>query len=99
MVSTCSLVQVGEYDIVLDIGGRVLEKWEARSMRRDVLFAMALAHLGLATDALDAKDKVPIRSTLLYLGMVMVHNLFIDLARSFLRVRLMADAGMLASSG
>jgi hypothetical protein len=52
------LWQVGEFDIVLDVGSKVLEKWEARSMRRDILFAMALAHCGLATEALDAKDKV-----------------------------------------
>ena len=29
-------------------------------MRRDILFAMALAHLGLASDALEAKEKVTI---------------------------------------
>ncbi len=50
--------QVGEFDIVLEVGGKVLEKWEARSMRRDILFAMALAHCGLATKSLDGKDKV-----------------------------------------
>ncbi len=50
--------QVGECDIVLEYGSKALEKWEARSMRRDILFAMALAHLGLASDALEAKEKV-----------------------------------------
>ncbi len=43
---------------MLEYGSKALEKWEARSMRRDVLFAMALAHLGLASDALEAKEKV-----------------------------------------
>ncbi|EIE24067.1 hypothetical protein COCSUDRAFT_65723 [Coccomyxa subellipsoidea C-169] len=51
------LQEVGECDIVLEYGSKALEKWEARSMRRDVLFAMALAHLGLASDALEAKEK------------------------------------------
>lgn len=50
--------QVGEHDIVLEYGSKALEKWEARSMRRDILFAMAMAHLGLASDALEAKEKV-----------------------------------------
>ncbi|KAK9906858.1 hypothetical protein WJX75_009282 [Coccomyxa subellipsoidea] len=51
------LQEVGECDIVLEYGSKALEKWEARSMRRDILFAMALAHLGLASDALEAKEK------------------------------------------
>lgn len=50
--------QVGEHDIVLEYGSKALEKWEARSMRRDILFAMAMAHLGLASDALEAKEEV-----------------------------------------
>ncbi|CAL8462399.1 g1932 [Coccomyxa elongata] len=51
------LQEVGEHDIVLEYGSKALEKWEARSMRRDILFAMAMAHLGLASDALEAKEK------------------------------------------
>ena len=49
--------QVGECDVVLEAGAKALEKWEARSMRRDILLAMALAHLGLASDALEAKEQ------------------------------------------
>lgn len=56
-------LQVGEFDIVLEHGNRALEKWEARSMRRDILFAMSLAHLGLASEALEAKDKVSFKQT------------------------------------
>ncbi len=44
--------------MVLEAGGRALEKWEARGMRRDILLACALAHLGLASDALEARDQV-----------------------------------------
>ncbi len=42
--------QVGEYNIVLEVGRRVLETWESRQFRRDVLLSMALAHCGLASD-------------------------------------------------
>ena len=50
--------QVGECEVVLEAGARALEKWEARSLRRDILFACALAHLGLASDALEAREQV-----------------------------------------
>ncbi len=53
----CRARQVGECDVVLEAGAKALEKWEARSMRRDILLAMALAHLGLASDALEAKEQ------------------------------------------
>ncbi len=42
--------QVGEYDTVIEVGQRVLETWESRQFRRDVLLSMALAHCGLASD-------------------------------------------------
>ena len=42
--------QVGEYDIVIEVGQRVLDTWESRQFRRDVLLSMALAHCGLASD-------------------------------------------------
>ena len=44
----CPRSQVGEYDIVIEVGARLLETWESRQFRRDVLLSMALAHCGLA---------------------------------------------------
>jgi len=41
---------VGEYDLVLAMGTKLLEKWESRGFRRDILLSMALAQCGLATD-------------------------------------------------
>ena len=43
--------------MVLEAGSKALEKWEARAFRRDILYAMSLAHLGLASEALKAKDQ------------------------------------------
>ena len=43
-------VQVGEYDLVVAMGTKLLEKWESRIFRRDVLLSMTLAQCGLATD-------------------------------------------------
>ncbi len=40
--------QVGAYDIVIEVGGRLLATWESRQFRRDVLLSMALARCGLA---------------------------------------------------
>ena len=51
-------MQVGEHEIVLEAGEKALEKWEARAFRRDILYAMALAHLGLASEALRGKEQV-----------------------------------------
>ena len=45
-----SAAQVGEYDLVLAMGTKLLEKWESRGFRRDILLSMALAQCGLATD-------------------------------------------------
>jgi len=49
---------VGEHEVVLEVGARALDRWEARAMRRDVLLAMALAHLGLAAEAFEAPGHV-----------------------------------------
>lgn len=49
--------QVGEHEVVLEAGRKALEKWEARAFRRDILYAMSLAHLGLASEALRAKEQ------------------------------------------
>ena len=49
--------QVGEHEVVLEAGRKALEKWEARAFRRDILYAMTLAHLGLASEALRAKEQ------------------------------------------
>ena len=54
----CNKLQVGEHEVVLEAGSKALEKWEARAFRRDILYAMSLAHLGLASEALKAKDHV-----------------------------------------
>lgn len=51
-------MQVGEHDVVLEAGRKALEKWEARAFRRDIMYAMVLAHLGLASEALRAKEQV-----------------------------------------
>ena len=50
-------MQVGEHEVVLEAGRKALEKWEARAFRRDILYAMSLAHLGLASEALRAKEQ------------------------------------------
>lgn len=42
--------QVGEYDLVVAMGTKLLETWESRVFRRDILLSMALAQCGLATD-------------------------------------------------
>ena len=42
--------QVGEYDLVIAMGTKLLEKWESRGFRRDILLSMALAQCGLAAD-------------------------------------------------
>ncbi|CAL5227691.1 g10699 [Coccomyxa viridis] len=52
------LQEVGEHEVVLEAGRKALEKWEARAFRRDILYAMSLAHLGLASEALRAKEQV-----------------------------------------
>ena len=49
---------MGEHEVVLEVGARALDKWEARAMRRDILLAMALAHLGLASEAFEAPGHV-----------------------------------------
>ena len=43
-------VQVGEYDLVVAMGTKLLQTWESRIFRRDILLSMALAQCGLATD-------------------------------------------------
>lgn len=43
-------MQVGEYDLVVAMGTKLLQKWESRIFRRDILLSMALAQCGLATD-------------------------------------------------
>lgn len=52
------MAQVGEHEVVVEVGARALDKWEARAMRRDILLAMALAHLGLASEAFEAPGHV-----------------------------------------
>ncbi|KAL3148377.1 hypothetical protein ABBQ38_013833 [Trebouxia sp. C0009 RCD-2024] len=44
------LQEVGEYDLVVAMGTKLLETWESRVFRRDILLSMALAQCGLATD-------------------------------------------------
>ena len=48
--------------MVLEAGRKALEKWEARAFRRDILYAMTLAHLGLASEALRAKEQASLPS-------------------------------------
>ena len=48
--------------MVLEAGRKALEKWEARAFRRDILYAMTLAHLGLASEALRAKEQAGLPS-------------------------------------
>lgn len=43
-------MQVGEYDLVVAMGTKLLQTWESRIFRRDILLSMALAQCGLATD-------------------------------------------------
>ena len=38
---------------MLAAGAELLEKWETRSFRRDILLSMALAHCGRASEAFD----------------------------------------------
>lgn len=49
-------LQVGEFDLVIAMGTRLLEKWESRGFRRDILLSMALAQCGLATDTFAVKQ-------------------------------------------
>ncbi len=49
---------MGYYDLTLDIGAKVLDRWEARQFRRDILLSMALAQCGLAGEAFEGKDQV-----------------------------------------
>ncbi len=58
-------LQVGEHEVVLEAGRKALEKWEARAFRRDILYAMSLAHLGLASEALRAKEQACVPALLL----------------------------------
>ena len=44
------LLQVGEFDLVISLGTKLLAKWESRPFRRDVLLSMALAQCGLASE-------------------------------------------------
>ena len=43
-------LQVGEFDLVISLGTKLLAKWESRPFRRDVLLSMALAQCGLASE-------------------------------------------------
>ena len=52
-------VQVGEYDLVVAMGTNLLEKWESRAFKRDILLSMALAQCGLATDTFAVKQVLP----------------------------------------
>lgn len=45
-------LQVGEFDLVISLGTKLLAKWESRPFRRDVLLSMALAQCGLASEVL-----------------------------------------------
>eukprot|EP00891_Asterochloris_glomerata_P007485 jgi/Astpho2/7485/Aster-x1440 len=44
--------EVGEFDLVISLGTKLLAKWESRPFRRDVLLSMALAQCGLASEVL-----------------------------------------------
>ena len=52
-------MQVGEYDLVVAMGTNLLEKWESRAFKRDILLSMALAQCGLATDTFAVKQVLP----------------------------------------
>ena len=45
-----SPLQVGEFDLVISLGTKLLAKWDSRPFRRDVLLSMALAQCGLASE-------------------------------------------------
>lgn len=51
-------MQVGEYDLVVAMGTKLLEKWESRIFRRDILLSMTLAQCGLATDTFAVQQVV-----------------------------------------
>ena len=52
-------VQVGEYDLVVAMGTKLLQKWESRIFRRDILLSMALAQCGLASDTFAVQQVMP----------------------------------------
>ena len=52
------LVDAREYDLVIEIGNRVLRTGRAGSAEPDVVLAIALAHCALARDALDQGGRV-----------------------------------------
>ncbi|CAG9463505.1 unnamed protein product [Pedinophyceae sp. YPF-701] len=54
------LLEIGEYDLVLETGARVLRMRQLVSFRRDLALAMALAHCGRAQEALALPDQVPL---------------------------------------
>ena len=56
--TSSGLLQAGEVEAVLELGERVLDTWESRALRRDILLSMALAHCNLATRALERDTSV-----------------------------------------
>jgi hypothetical protein len=52
------IAQVGEYSVVIEVGSKLLDTWESRHFRRDILLSMALAHCGLAAEAFSAGNQV-----------------------------------------
>lgn len=79
------LVQVGEYDLVVAMGTKLLEKWESRGFRRDILLSMALAQCGLATDTFAVQqvgkgtttDSVSVGLQLMSVPQKTVHNVWL----------------------
>lgn len=58
LITSLQSLQAGEVEAVLELGERVLDTWESRALRRDILLSMALAHCNLATRALERDTSV-----------------------------------------
>lgn len=52
------LVEVGEFDLVLQVGARAAPSRQQWEFQRDVLLSMALAQLGLARESLTDREQV-----------------------------------------
>lgn len=52
------LLDMGEFDLVVEVGSRVLRSRQIVNSRRDILLAIAIAHCGLAQETLDGGDRV-----------------------------------------
>jgi len=57
------LVQVSQFDLVIQMGAQILESSDVGNMKRDILLAMALAKLGQAEDAFSVPNQVALACT------------------------------------